>query len=220
APEILKAIKKKSSNRSLSWTLARLLRHHRDAISQISLRPYVNGCLRFLARGDDRYRLPFEVLRNANPDMLVKAILASVRSARKSKNLDRAEKYLQLVNTEDLATLETRFELAIVRLRKVSKAPAAVSASYSAPFAEADSPLVLLSSVLRSDRFSLGKRLRAEAGFLGSDDYLYVGLHLAERSPLERELALSILRFIVRKYPRKKEARVARHRLQAEGIKV
>lgn len=210
----------KTKDLSRAWTLAGILKAHRDAVPGATLKSFLNSGLKLFDQGDDRHRLYFEIVKNAKPEVLQKALLERGRSLKKRKKFDLAERTLAVLNVEELATLDGKFELGVVRLKLQKRDPGTVHSGASAAFSEAHSPLTLLSYVLRSERFPIAARLKAEAGVLEPADYLYLGFHFAERTPAERAFAGEILRYLVKRWPNSKEARIAKHKMKTEGVAV
>ncbi|MBI3096895.1 MAG: HEAT repeat domain-containing protein [Planctomycetes bacterium] len=208
----------KTKDLSRAWTLAGILKAHRDAVPAPTLKSFLNTGLKLFDQGDDRHRLYFEIVKNAKPELLQKTLLQRGRAFKKRKKFDLAERTLALLNVEELSTLDVKFDLGIVRLKLQKRDAAAAHASTSAAFSEAHSPLTLLSYVLRSERFPIATRLKAEAGILDPSDFLYLGFHFAERTPVERAFAGEVLRYLVKRWPNSKEARIAKHKMKTEGV--
>ncbi|MBI3268108.1 MAG: HEAT repeat domain-containing protein [Planctomycetes bacterium] len=194
-----------------AWSLGSVLRAHKDAVGKTEVAGFVKQAVRFLEQGDERWKALVEMLKDVAPEPLRVAVRERGAKLRKAGDLAKAESFLRLLDRDELADAESRYELGVVLLLQSSGEPAR-------PGSDPRSPIPHLSVLLRSGSIPVAKRLRAEKPPLGAAEYAYLGFHFSERQGPERDFGGEMLRVVTQKFPRSQEAKVAKQKLRTEGL--
>lgn len=207
-PVILKRLDE-VRNSALARDLVRLLEAHGNRIKKDKAREMAKHLVALFQAQDKHYKLYLTALRHLDSDTLGQELVAQSRRAWKKRDFSEVCAYLGLLEDTGLLAPETLFQLAVAGVktsRKVRSRSARV----------ADPCLGHIASLLREDPKGFRRRFLAEE-VLDEEDFLYVGYHFSEHKHEERRFGGDLLRYVIRKWSRRKSAQVARQKLKAEG---
>ena len=196
-------------DRARAFEMVRILESHGNRIKSDKAREMVKHMLELCRSGDEHYQLYRMALRHLRGDVLQKELVKIASRARKKKDFELVRDTLKLLDHTELMTSEIRFMLAVAKLKTSKK-------KRSRTFRQSDYCLEHIAYLLREDGKGFKKKFLAERG-VDADDYLYVGFHFSESLNVERRFGAELLRYVVRKWPRRQAAQVARKKLKVEG---
>ena len=183
-----------------AWKIADVLRA--GGLDSKTRKALLDRCLKSFERREERYRVPFEILRTVALDDLRGAILRRGRAALAKKQYGEAEAFLRLLEPDDMATAESDYALAVVRLQQRKNDPA----------------VLLFAKLLRRGNFATAKQLEKDARLFTPGDLLHLGFRFIERQGDEREFGAKVLRAVARKFASSREAKVAKQKLKTQGM--
>lgn len=185
-----------------AWKIADILRTMPGGLDPKTRKQLLSRFLELLEKREERYRLPFEVLRSIAMGDLRAALLRRGREATSKKKLDLAEYCLRLLEPDDLATAESEYALATVRLKQRRNDPA----------------ILLFGKLLRREGFPLVRQLEKDARAFAPGDLLHLGFRLIERQGADRDFGAAVLQIVTKRFPSSSEARIAKQKLKTQGI--
>ncbi len=190
------------SEQASAWKIADAVRAHKDALDSKARRSLLTKCLTLFEKREERYRLLFEILRTVGLDDLRKAILKRGRDLLSKKKFGEAEGWLRLLEPDDLAVPESMYALALARLKQRKNDPA----------------VALFAQLLRRPEFPAVKLLEKDRGLLGAGDLLHLGFRFIEKQGAERDFGAEVMKLVVGRFGRAREAVVAKQKLKTQGL--
>jgi HEAT repeat protein len=187
----------------------RILAGRRNAISAERARNRVRRLLEMRDRGDRRFELNWEALKQIKPDVLQSEILKLAEAAFAGRDYQAAVVNLGLLEKGGLLNSDLRYKLMLAAL-KISRK------SRSRGSRASDPALEHAAGLLAEDPRTLKSRLLAEK-ILTDEDFLYLGFHFSERLNEERRFGADLLRHLASRWPRRHSAALARQKLHLEG---
>lgn len=201
APALVRALET-VSDLALAWKMADVVRAHKDSLDAKTRKALLSRCLSMLEKREERYRVLFEILRTIDLPALRAAILKEGRDLISQKKFGPAETYLRLLEPDDLADPESLYALAIARLKQRKNDPA----------------VALIAKILHRPEFPLLKHLDKDRGLVGAGDLLHLGFRFIEKHAGERDFGAEVMKLIVRRFAKTREAAVAKQKLRTQGI--
>ncbi len=208
-PLLVKALER-PGDPAKAFKIANVLRAAGAPLGKDAVRKLLSACLALAAERQPRAQVYFEVLRSAAPDALREAILKKGRDLLAKKRAEDAERFLKLLEREDLSTPEGDLALALARLRLQRK-------DLTQAGRDRGPAVLLFAKLARQEGFPLVKRLEKDAKLLSAMDLLYLGFAFVERQGPERDLGAEVLRLVARKHKSSGEAKSARQKLRTQG---
>ncbi len=205
---ILKAIDENPASLRIQ-DMVRILSHHRNRITPERARNRIRKMLELRGKGDKRFELNWESLKQLKPDVLQSEVLKLADAAFDTGEFEGAAAHLGLLDKGGLLTPELRYKLMLASLKNSPK-------SRSRSSRAADPALDHAATLLAENPRDFKTRLVAEK-ILTDEDYLYLGFHFSERLNEERRFGADLLRFVATRWPRRQSAKLAKQKLQLEG---
>ncbi|MCC8189028.1 MAG: hypothetical protein LIP77_00105, partial [Planctomycetes bacterium] len=189
--------------------MVRILSHHRNRITPERARNRIRKMLELQGRGDKRFELNWESLKQLKPEVLQAEILKIADKAFSDSEYGLAAFNLSLLDRGGLLTGPLRYRLMLAYLKTSAK-------SRSRSSRAADPALEQAARLLAENPREFKANLLAEK-ILTDEEYLYLGFHFAERLNEERRFGADLLRHVIHRWPRRQTAKAARQKLQLEG---
>lgn len=190
--------------------LVRLLESHPgNRLAPDRARSLVKRMLTLSTANDPHHEWYLNALKTLRPDILLADLAKQADQAFAAGDFATACRVLRLLDTAGLLTDETRYRLAVARLKVSPK-------DRSRSSRQADYALDHMATLLAHDPKGFRARLFAEP-MLDDADLYYVGYHFAERLNEERRFGADVLRHVVAKWPRRAAAKQAKAKLTLEG---
>jgi HEAT repeat protein len=169
----------------------------------------IDRLLELYEQNDPSYASFLDFVRAVDPEPLRRGVYDKCSKLRSGRSRDRWERMavqLKLLWDNHLITAEGRYLLAVAHLRLSSKelAPAARRANLG---------LQVVRALIYNDPASLQRRLVADTA-LADEDYYYVGFHFVEESDEVCSFGESMLRHVIKRYPRSKCSGAAKRKLE------
>ncbi len=194
-----------------AWKIANVLRAYRGVLGKATVRQFLERCLKALEKNEGIFRVYFEIVRSAAPDVLREAVLKKGRQLLSRKKFEEAARHLKLLERDDLAAPEVEFSLALANLR-VQRKDLASAGRDQGP------ALTLFAKLARRENSTLLKSLQKESALVPPADLLYLGFSLIERQGPEREAGVAILKLVAKKHGSREEGKIARQKLKTQGV--
>ncbi|MHC4608117.1 MAG: HEAT repeat domain-containing protein [Planctomycetota bacterium] len=207
---LVKALRKEKDVQR-SWRLANLLRTYGKKLGKTVLRQFLQSCITLIRRKEPALQVYFEILRSIDPDLLREGLLKEGRALMRRKKIEDAERYLRLLDRDDLASDESTFTLAVCRLATLRK-------DLSQAPRDRSHALALFSRLARGGSFPLVQRLQKETLILKAEGLLYLGFCLTEKVGVERDAGGKVLKFVAKRYAKKPEGKAAKQKLSTQGL--
>ncbi len=211
APGLLlpKLLAEKDPDRA--WELVHLVKPHASALTPAERKKVADAAMKHLDKGDRRMEPLLHLFRNADAAAYYKAFYARAMKARTARRYADGERDLRLISREAAFDAEARFQLGLMMLLGAGKA------------AEPQSPKVRqavkeLAGLTEDPKFSLAARLKKEARALGPEGNYLIGFNLVERPGALKVLGAKLLEALVKKGARTKPGKMARAKLETEGL--
>ncbi len=189
--------------------MVRILSHHRNRITPERARNRIKRMLEMRGKGDKRFELNWEALKQLKPEVLQAEILKLADKAFLAGEFEAAASHLGLLDKGGLLTSDLRYRLMLATLKISEK-------SRSRSGRAADPALDHASRLLAENPRDFKAKLLAEK-ILTDEEYLYLGFHFSERLNEERRFGADLLRHVANRWPRRQSAKAARQKLQLEG---
>lgn len=189
--------------------MIRILSHHKNRIPPDKARTRIKKMLGLRGKGDKRFELGWEALKQLRPDVLQAEILKIADKAFSAGDFITAATHLGLLDRGGLLTPDLRYRLMLAMLKTSEK-------SRSRSSRAADPALEHAARLLIENPRDFKARLLAEE-ILTDEDCLYLGFHFSERLNEERRFGADLLRHVATQWPRRQSAKNARQKLQLEG---
>jgi len=189
--------------------MVRILAHHRNRITPERARNRIKKMLEMQGKGDKRFELNWEALKQLKPEVLQAEILKLADKAFAASDYETAALHLSLLDRGGLLTSELRYRLMLAKLKTSAKAKSRSSRA-------ADPALEHAARLLAESPREFKARLMAEK-ILTDEDYLYLGFHFSERLNEERRFGADLLRHVAHRWPRRQSAKAAKQKLHLEG---
>jgi hypothetical protein len=193
-----------------AWALARAQAGRAADIPAVERQKLFDQACKHLEKDDRRAEPLLFLLREADPRQLRDRLEERARALRKKKDYPRALVYLRLLGRDPACGEAVRFELAACGL-KVS------SHDLAADYRANDPALKQFARLVHSHETHPLVYLK-QARWLEAEDLFYLGFHFAEGSGQERTFGAQVLRLLLERYPRARQAKDARSKLRREGL--
>jgi HEAT repeat protein len=194
-----------------TWTLARaqapLARNYDPALRT---KIFNQACV-YLESGDRRADPLLFLLREVEGKDLRNRLEERAVALRKKKNYATALIYLRLLSRDPACGEPARFELAACGLKVSDHA-------LEADARAADPCLEQFAGLLHRHAIDLTEWI-AKAKWLESEDLFYLGFHFVEGNREEKEFGAQVLRLLIERSPRSKQAKDAKNKLRSQGLK-
>jgi hypothetical protein len=194
-----------------TWTLARaqapLARNYDAALRK---KIFDQACVH-LEAGDRRADPLLFLLREVDAKDVHERLEERALARRKKKNYATALIYLRLLSRDPACGEPIRFELAACGL-KVSEH------ALEADARAADPCLEQFAALLHRHEIDLAEWI-AKAKWLESADLFYLGFHFVEGSREEKVFGAQVLRLLIKRSSRSKQAKDAKNKLRSQGLK-
>ena len=191
------------------WAIAGILKSHRSAVPPAASKNFLAKCLKAVDKKDSAFQVWFEILRATDPAKLRDALHREGRKRLDRKKPEDAERFLRLLERDDLATPATDFDLAVARL-------ATGSTDLNAPRRDQMPALRLLGRLARHEAFDVEKSFRG-AKALGPEHLQFAGFHFLELPEPDHAFGKKILQTLVKRHPKSEAAKAARKKLATQG---
>ena len=192
-----------------SQDMVRILSHHRNRVTPERARNRIKKMLEMQGKGDKRFELNWESLKQLKPEVLQSEILKLADKAFAESDYATAGLHLSLLDKGGLLTPDLRYKLMLANLKTSEK-------SRSRSSRAADPALEHAARLLAENPRDFKPRLMAEK-ILTDEEYLYLGFHFSERLNEERRFGADLLRHVAHRWPRRQSAKTAKQKLQLEG---
>ena len=169
----------------------------------------IERLLELYEQNDPSYSSFLDFVRAVDPEPLRQGVYSACGKLKSGRSRDRWERMaiqLRLLWDNHLITAEGRYLLAVAHLRMSGKelAPAARRANLG---------LQVIRALIYNDSTSLLRRLTSDQA-LTDEDYYYLGFHFVEENDEVSSFGESMLRHVVKRYPRSKNAAAAKRKLE------
>ena len=189
--------------------MVRILAQHRNRITPERARNRIKKMLELHGKGDKRFELNWEALKQLKPEVLQAEILRIADKAFTSRNFESAATHLGFLDKGELLNPELRYQLMLATLKISGK-------SRSRSSRAADPALEHATRILAENPREFKSRILTEK-ILTDEDYLYLGFHFSERLNEERRFGADLLRYVASRWPSRQSAKAARQKLRLEG---
>lgn len=189
--------------------MVRILSHHKNRIPPDKARTRIKKMLSLRGKGDKRFELGWEALKQLRPDILQAEILKIADKAFSADDFAAASAHLGLLDRGGLLNSDLRYKLMLATLKTSEK-------SRSRGSRAADPALEHAARLLVENPRDFKAKLLVEK-ILTDEDCLYLGFHFSERLNEERRFGADLLRHVSLRWPRRQSAKIARQKLQLEG---
>jgi hypothetical protein len=194
-----------------TWTLARaqapLARNYDTALRK----KIFNQAFAHLEAGDRRADALLFLLREIDGKEVRDRLEERALALRKKKNYATALIYLRLLSRDPACGEPIRFELAACGLKESEHA-------LEADARAADPCLEQFAGLLHRHEIDLAAWI-AKAKWVEAADLFYLGFHFVEGGREEKECGAQVLRLLIKRSPRSKQAKDAKNKLRSQGLK-
>jgi hypothetical protein len=199
-----------ASNPDQAWALARVQAPFvRDYTPAQRASLFKQAC-NFLDAGDRRADALLFLLREADHRGLRDLLEERALSHRKKKDYPKALIYLRLLTRDPACGEAIRFEQAACSLRGSPK-------DFAADARNTDPSLHQFGGLLHRHETAPIK-LVEKAKWLEAEDLFFLGFHFAEKTGPEKEFGKDVLRLLIERSPRSKQAKDAKSKLRSQGL--
>lgn len=189
-----------------AWTLVDILLSHDRAWKRATLAALYKRLDHAVTRRQDRLHTAyFHLLGVLAPEQAAAHVRAQAEKARKKRDFSLSARWLALLKGGPAFDAETRYAYALSELKSHKHALAA-------PGRRHDPALELLRELIHSP-FPATERLRKERA-VTPEDLFYVGFHLAEGSPDDKEAARELMAHLAAKVGRTRVGKAAKNKLR------
>lgn len=195
----------------LAWRMVHAVRADGSRVTTDALQDVVKGAIGRLESSDPMAEPMLNLVQALAPDVHFDSLFKRALYWKRKRQFAEMELCLRPLTTNDRATDDSRFELAIASLKNSNATAGAIAR-------DTDLSLAIMKTLLKSPDFSLMKKLLGEKDVLDPADYYYLGFHLIEGTTAERELGADLLKRLVETTPRSKVGRSAKSKLRIEGL--
>ena len=194
-----------------SWALAYILKHHVARLRKPAVRALFAKSVTALAADDRIWEPLLYVVRHHDPKLMYDWLMEEAARLKKARKYAEAEACLKPLTRGDHFDSEARYALALAgirasRARGSSGSPAAASC------------MDLFKQLVRDTSFPLLDRLKKERTHLETEDLYFLGFHLSEGTPDEKELGGELLKIVAARAAGSKLGKAARSKLRSEGL--
>ncbi|HZI93339.1 MAG TPA: HEAT repeat domain-containing protein [Patescibacteria group bacterium] len=193
------------------WVLAHVLKLHVSRMRKPIVRQVFDKAVVALTVDDRIWEPMLYVVRHHDPKIMYAWLMDEAARFKKARKYTEAEACLRPLTRGDHFDSEARYELALAGIR-AARSRGGISSS--AAFSSID----LFKQLVRDPAFPLLDRLKKERTHLQADDLYYLGFHLAEGTPSEREIGAELLKLVAARAGATKLGKSARNKLRAEGL--
>jgi len=195
-----------------AWQLARmqaaLVKHYPPALQQ---KLFKTACTYLEGENDDRRADALLFLLNeADAKELREQLAERAVAFRKKKQYPRALVYLKLLGRDPACGEGLRFELAACGLK--------LSTHDLSPAARQADPALHQFTRLLNNHETHPQTYLEKAGWLEPEDLFYLGFHFVEGAGAERDFGAQVLRWLLKKSPKAKQAKDAKSKLKGAGL--
>jgi len=206
-PEVILAEVEKTEDKEKARRLASVLRGGKFEVPAPVLNGLSKKLLKSIEEDGDKLDIYFALLSSLSDEHLVSTLISQAQELKTLGRFQEAERHLRMLTQLGPPPAEVKYQLAMVRLKlsKKSLAPAERAA---------DPALALLASLMRVPDFPLEEKIKAEKDVLDATDYYYVGYHFYGSEGDEKRFGTAILKYVISRAPKSKEADDARKRMR------
>lgn len=201
---------REASNPDQAWALARVQAPFiRDYSPAQSMSLFKHACT-YLEGGDRRADALLFLLREADHRRLRDQLEERALAHRKKKDYTKALIYLRLLTRDPASGEAIRFEQAACSLRVSPK-------DLAADARNTDPSLHLFGGLLHRHETEPIK-LVEKSKWLEAEDLFFLGFHFTEKTGPEKEFGSQVLRLLMKRWPRSKQAKDAKSKLCSQGL--
>ncbi len=194
-----------------AWSLVHLIKPHAEALGPADLKKLGAAAVSGLDRGERRAEALLHLFRHADERAYSKTFYNRALTHKTARRYADAERDLRLISRSPHFDDDARFLLGLMMLKSEGK-----DVSPSSP--RSRQALDVLRRIADTPGFNLEGRLKKEARTLGPEGIYAVGFGLVEGKGQTRALGARLLRSQVKKGPRTRIGRMARAKLETEGV--
>lgn len=195
----------------LAWRMVHAVDARSAALSPETLKKVAKQAVDRLERMDPIAEPMLNLLHALDGKVQYETLYRRAKLHKRKGSYREAELCLRPLTSNEACTDDVRFELAVMSLKNSNATAGAIAR-------DTDLSLSLVKGLIKGGEFPLMKKLLAEQKILESADYYYLGFHLVEGTPEEREIGTELLRRIVEATARSKVGRSAKSKLRIEGL--
>ncbi len=193
------------------WELVHLVKPNAPSLTPAEVRKLGAAAVAALDKADRRGEALLHLFRAADPAVYYRTFLDRAAAARKARRYGEAERNLRLISRDERFDAEARFRLHLMTLLDAGKK------------ATPESPKVQQAvrgfrGLAEDAALDLEARFRKEARAVGPEGIYLVGFGLLEETGAVKLLGAKFLRSLVKKGASTKLGRMARAKLQTEGL--
>jgi HEAT repeats len=201
---------REASNPDQAWALARVQAPFVRDYSAAQMTGLFKQACNYLESGDRRADALLFLLREADHRRLRDQLEERALAYRKKKDYSKALVYLRLLTRDPACGEAIRFEQAAGSL-KVSPKDLALDARSTDP------SLHQFAGLLHRHETDPIK-LVGKAKWLEAEDLFFLGFHFVEKTGTEKEFGTEVLRLLMKRSPRSKQAKDAKSKLRSQGL--
>jgi len=201
---------REASNPDQAWALARVQAPFVRDYSAAQMTGLFKQACNYLESGDRRADALLFLLREADHRRLRDQLEERALAYRKKKDYSKALVYLRLLTRDPACGEAIRFEQAAGSL-KVSPKDLALDARNTDP------SLHQFAGLLHRHETEPIK-LVSKAKWLEAEDLFFLGFHFVEKTGSEKQFGMEVLRVLMKRSPRSKQAKDAKSKLRSQGL--
>jgi hypothetical protein len=201
---------RQASNPDHAWALARVQAPFVRDYSTAQMSSLFKQACQYLESADRRADALLFLLREADHRCLRDQLEERALGHRKKKDHSKALVYLRLLTRDPACGEAIRFEQAACSL-KVSPKDLALDAR------NADPALHQFAGLMHRHETEPIKMV-SKAKWLEAEDLFFLGFHFVEKTGPEKEFGEEVLRLLMKRSPRSKQAKDAKSKLKSQGV--
>jgi len=193
------------------WTLAHILKLHVARARKATVRKVFDRAVSALVVDDRIWEPLLYVVRHYDPKIMYGWLMEEAARFKKSRKYAEAEACLKPLTRGDHFDSEAKYELALAGIRSARTRGASTSPG-------SNTSVDLFRQLVRDPTFPLLDRLKKERTHLQTEDLYYLGFHLTEGGPVEKEIGGELLKVVAARAGTTKLGKSARNKLRSEGL--
>lgn len=194
-----------------AWALVHIMKPNAASLKPADRKKLGRTAMKHLDAGDRRAEALLHLYRHLDEKAYIRDFYDRALAHKRARKYAEAERDLRLISQSHHFDDEARFLLGLMMLQSAGK-----SASPTSP--KTRQALDVLRRMADASGFNLETRLKKEARALGPDGMYVVGFGLVEGKGPTRDLGVKLLKSQMKKGPRTKVGRMARDKLETEGL--
>jgi len=192
------------------WALAHILKLHAARLRRPVIRKLFDRAVAALPPDDRIWEPLLHVVRHHDPKIMYAWLMEEAARFKKSRKYAEAEACLRPLTRGDHFDSEARYELALAGIKSARSRAAAAGGGNNC--------IDLFKQLVRDPAFPLLDRLKKERTHLQTEDLYYLGFHLTEGTPGEKEVGGELLKVVAARAGTTKLGKSARNKLRSEGL--